>query len=81
MRVGAELDVLYLLHVRFHLALIYTAVISPTRIMRDYWAEYCQHSTTTHPYNENEDTVPLWYDETGYEHFLLVYSLIDRIYR
>lgn len=42
--------------------------------MRDYWAEYCQHSTTTHPYNENDDTVPLRYDETGYEHFLLVNS-------
>jgi len=44
--------------------------------MRDYWAEFCERSTTTHPNNPNDDTVPLRYDETGYEHFLLVNSLI-----
>jgi len=38
--------------------------------MRDYWAEYRQNSTTTHPYNENDDTILLWYNEAGYEHFL-----------
>jgi len=37
--------------------------------MPDYWAEYCERSTTTHPNNPNEDTVPVRYDERGYGHW------------
>lgn len=44
--------------------------------MHDYWDECCQHSTATYPYNENDDTVPLRYNETGYEHFYS-YSILD----